>query len=88
MNGLEYKQLYTVAQEGRDAALQCLRVLTEHERRLGVVEKKVDKNAAAVAVGRFGIRACAWVGSILIGLGGLLFGLWENIGGGGGDGPG
>ena len=86
MNGQEYQQLFSVAQEGRDAALQCLRVLSEHERRLGVVERKADKNVAAVAVGRFGVHALAWVGSILIGLGGLLFGLWDQLGGG--DGPG
>ncbi len=86
MNGQEYKQLFDVAQEGRDAALQCLRVLGEHERRLGVVEEKVDRNAAAVAVGRFGVHALAWAGSLLIGMGGLLFGLWDHIGGG--DGPG
>ncbi len=86
MNGQEYQRLFNMAEEGRDAALSCLRVLSEHERRLGTVEKKVDRNAAAVAVGRFGVHALAWAGSLLIGLGGLLFGLWNQLGGT--DGPG
>lgn len=81
MNGREYRDLFTVAQETRDAALSCLRVLEEHERRLGVLERKVDKNVEAVAVGRMGIRTLAWGGSLLIGLGGLAFGLWEKFNG-------
>lgn len=85
MNGDEYRALFSVAQEGRDAALSCLRVLQEHERRLGVLETKVDKNVEAVAVGRMGVRTFAWLGTLLIGLGGLVFGIWEGFGGASGD---
>ena len=78
MNGNEYKQLFNIAQEGRDAALSCVRVLEEHGNRLAALEDKVNKNVSAVAVGRFGLRALGWVGSVLIGLGGLLYGVWNH----------
>ena len=78
MNGSEYKQLFDMAQEGRDAALSCVRVLSEHTTRLDSLEKKVNKNVSAVEVGRFGLRALGWGGSILIGLGGLLYGIWQH----------
>ena len=81
MNGQEYARLFDMAREGRDAALACLVELEDHKRRLGVLEGKVDTNTTNVAVGRFGVRALGWGGSLLIGLGGVVFGLWERING-------
>ncbi len=85
MNGQEYEQLFKMAQEGRDAALTAVSTLEDHGARLIALEKTVGDNNTALAMGRFGVRAAAWAGSILIGLGGLLFGLLERWGGG--DGP-
>ncbi len=83
MNGQEYQRLFDMAQEGRDAALSCVRVLEEHGGRLDRLERTVNTNTRDMAVGRFGVRAVAWSGSLLIGLGGLAFGLWERISGNG-----
>jgi tetrahydromethanopterin S-methyltransferase subunit G len=77
MNGAEYARLFKMAQEARDAALAALAATHEHGKRLDTLEEKVDANATAVAVGRFGLRALGTLGSILIGIGGVLFGLWE-----------
>ena len=84
MNGAEYERLFKMAEEGRDAALSCVGTLEEHGKRLDTLETKVDANVTAVAVGRFGLRALVMFGSLLIGLGGFLFGLWDKIGGGSG----
>lgn len=84
MNGAEYERLFKMAEEGRDAALSCERILGEHGKRLDTLEGKVGDNATAVAVGRFGLRAIVVLGSFLIGVGGFLFGLWDRIGGGSG----
>ena len=84
MNGQEYERLFKMAEEGRDAALSCVGTLAEHGKRLDTLEKKVDANASAVAVGRFGVRALVLFGSFLIGVGGFLFGFWDKIGGGSG----
>lgn len=77
MNGQEYERLFKMAQEARDAALAALSATHEHGKRLDDLETKVDANATAVAVGRFGLRALATLGSLLIGVGGVAFGLWE-----------
>ncbi len=77
MNGVEYERLFRMAQEARDAALGALAATHEHGKRLDTLEEKVDSNATDLAVGRFGLRALGVLGSLLIGLGGLTFGLWE-----------
>ncbi len=84
MNGQEYKQLFELVMESRDASRAALDATKEHGERLGVLEGKVDANVTAVAVGRFGARALTILGSFLIAAGGLIFGLWDNIGGNGG----
>lgn len=87
MNGQEYERLFKMAQEGRDAALTACRELATHGDRLTALEKKVGDNNMALAVGRFGVRAAAWAGSLLIGLGALLLALLEWLGRGGNSGP-
>lgn len=87
MNGQEYDRLFKMAREGRDAALACREELKGQGRRLDTLEKKVDDNNMAVAVGRFGVRAAAWAGTALIALGGLLLTLWAVLTGGA-NGPG
>ncbi len=84
MNGQEYTQLFQMAQEARDASLAALAGVKAHGKRLDTLEEKVDANAVDLAVGRFGLRATGVVGSLLIGLGGMVFGFWK---GWGGDGP-
>ncbi len=84
MNGQEYAQLFELVLESRDASRAALTATQEHGKRLDKLEGKVDDNATAVALGRFGLRTAGLVGTLLIGLGGLLFGLWEHIGGNGG----
>lgn len=81
MNGQEYDRLFNMAQEGRDAALSCVRVVEEHGHRIIALERSVNKNNAALAQGRFGTRVLAWVGTVLIGVGGVVVGLWSNLGG-------
>ncbi len=81
MNGQEYTQLFNMAQQARDAALAALAATEDHGKRLDTLETKVDNNAIDLAVGRFGLRATGVIGSLLIGLGGFLFGLWEWFGG-------
>ncbi len=82
MNGQEYAQLFELVLEARDASRAALVATQEHSKRLDALETKVDDNVTAVAVGRFGLRALLMLGSTLIGLGGLAYGLWQNIGGG------
>ncbi len=84
MNGQEYQQLFELVMQSRDASRAALDASRDHSVRLEVIEAKVEANVTAVAVGRFGVRALVTLGSLLIGLGGLLFGLWEHIGGNGG----
>ncbi len=84
MNGQEYQQLFELVMQSRDASRAALDATREHSVRLELIEKKVDANVTAVAVGKFGVRTLVFLGSLLIGLGGLVFGLWENIGGNGG----
>ncbi len=86
MNGQEYTQLFNMSQEARDAALAALAATKQHGTRLDTLEQKVDDNAVQLAIGRFGLRATGVVGSLFIGLGGILFGAWQWWGGG--DGPG
>ncbi len=84
MNGQEYARLFELVLQARDASRAALDATREHGKRLDKLEEKVDDNATAVALGRFGLRTVGVVGSLLIGLGGLLFGLWEHTGGNGG----
>ena len=84
MNGQEYTQLFELVQEARDAALAALAATEDHSKRLDVLETTVSANSTALAVGKVGVRALAVLGSLLIGLGGFAFGLWEHIGGNGG----
>ncbi len=81
MNGQEYTRLFELVLEARDAARAALAATQEHGKRLDTLEEKVDANVTAVAVGRFGLRAIVLIGSLLLGLGGFLFGLWEKLGG-------
>lgn len=81
MNGSEYERLFNIAQEGRDAALSCVRVLEEHGHRIVRLERSVSKNNVAVGAGRFGVIVLAWVGSVLIGVGGLIVGFWDKLNG-------
>lgn len=81
MNGKEYEQLFQMAQEGRDAALSCVRVLEEHGHRIVALERSVNKNNEALSAGRFGTRVLAWVGTALIGLGLLMVGFWDKFNG-------
>ncbi len=78
MNGQEYARLFELVLEARDAALAALAATQEHGERLDKLETKVDNNATAVALGRFGLRAAGVVGTLLIGLGGFLFGLFKH----------
>ncbi len=84
MNGQEYARLFELVLEARDASRAALAATQEHGKRLDKLEQKVDNNATAVALGRFGLRTAGVVGTLLIGFGGLLFGIWEHIGGNGG----
>ncbi len=81
MNGKEYDQLFKMAQEGRDAALSCVRVVEEHGHRIVALERSVNKNNEARVSARVGARALAWVGTALIGFGGAALGIWSNLGG-------
>ncbi len=80
MNGQEYQQLFQMAQEARDASLAALAGVEAHGKRLDTLEDKVDNNVVQLAIGRFGLRATGMVGSLLIGFGGIVFGLWEWMG--------
>ncbi len=77
MNGQEYTQLFSMAQQARDAALSALVATEQHGKRLDTLEEKVDANAVDLAVGRFGLRATGVIGSLLIGFGGFAVGMWK-----------
>ncbi len=81
MNGKEYDQLFLMAQEGRDAALSCVRVVEEHGHRIVALERSVNKNNEARVSARVGTRVLAVVGTALIGVGGVIVGIWTNLGG-------
>ncbi len=81
MNGKEYDQLFKMAQEGRDAALSCVRVVEEHGHRIIALERSVNKNNEARVAARIGTRVLAWVGSAMVGASGAMVALWANLGG-------
>jgi len=77
VNGQEYKQLFDLVLEARDASRAALDATQEHSTRLDALETAVTANSTDLAVGRFAARLMAVIGGSIIGFGSLLLGVWE-----------